>query len=179
MVEVLVIFGLVGWLFLTFLESLSRLPCFPAIVVAAILCPFLSRLDFRYLSRTWKLSGLNSKREPIPPERFYWAGQKPQLRRVILFCGVLSVSGWCNAAFLPASGELSVISAIGWLNAAVGILSFSRFISATTLFFKASQWFDAMSPNFVGLYRQAMYRLSDNYEYLGPKKRDPEKEKVY
>jgi hypothetical protein len=36
-----------------------------------------------------------------------------------------------------------------------------------------------MSPNFVGLYRQAMYRLSDNYEYLGPKKRDPEKEKVY
>ena len=40
MVEVLVIFGLVGWLFLTFLESLSRLPCFPAIIVAAILCPF-------------------------------------------------------------------------------------------------------------------------------------------
>ena len=34
MVEVLVIFGLVGWLFLTFLESLSKLPFFPVIVAA-------------------------------------------------------------------------------------------------------------------------------------------------
>jgi hypothetical protein len=36
-----------------------------------------------------------------------------------------------------------------------------------------------MSPNLVGLLRRAMYKLSDNYEYLGRKKRDPEKEKVY
>ena len=43
MVEVLVIFGLVGWLFLTFLESLSRLPFFPAIVTAAVLCPVLEQ----------------------------------------------------------------------------------------------------------------------------------------
>jgi hypothetical protein len=52
-------------------------------------------------------------------------------------------------------------------------------ISATTLFFNASQWFDAMSPSIVGIVRQAMYKLSDNYEYLAPKRRDPEKEKVY
>ena len=52
-------------------------------------------------------------------------------------------------------------------------------VSAPALFFKASQWFDAMSPNLVGLLRRAMYKLSDNYEYLGRKKRDPEKEKVY
>ena len=55
----------------------------------------------------------------------------------------------------------------------------SRAISAGLLFFRASQWFDAMSPKFVGLLRQAMYKLSDNYEYLGSKKQDPEKEKVY
>ena len=46
MVEVLVIFGLLGWLFLTFLEWLSTLPVFPAVVIAAVLCPILSARDY-------------------------------------------------------------------------------------------------------------------------------------
>ena len=179
MVEVLVIFGLVGWLFLTFLESLSKLPFFPAMVIATFLCPILSSRDYLNLSQSWKLHGVSSKRDPIPPERFYWASQKPRLQRIMLVFGILSAFAWCNALFLPASSEVSLASIVGWLNALVGTLTLSRVISAATLFFKASQWFDAMSPKFVGLLRQAMYKLSDNYEYLGPKKRDPEKEKVY
>jgi hypothetical protein len=39
MVEVLVIFSLIGWLFLTFLQWLNTLPVFPAIVGATVLCP--------------------------------------------------------------------------------------------------------------------------------------------
>jgi hypothetical protein len=74
---------------------------------------------------------------------------------------------------------MSLASVFGWLNALVGIVTLTRVISAATLFFKASQWFDAMSPRFVGLLRHAMYKLSDNYEYLAPQKRDPEKERVY
>jgi hypothetical protein len=179
MVEVLVIFGLVGWLFLTFLESLSRLPFFPAIVAAAIICPVLSRRDYLRLSRAWKLGGICGKRDPIPPERFYWLAQKPRLRQVILRCALLSAFSWCNVAVLPASYEVNLASILGWLNALVGIVTLTRVISAATLFFNASQWFDAMSPKFVGLLRQAMYKLSDNYEYLGSKKRDSEKEKVY
>jgi len=179
MVEVLVIFGLVSWVVLTFLETLSRLPFFPAIVMAGILCPILSRLDYLNRSQVWKLRGLCSPREPIPPERFYWTGQKPQLQRVIRFCTVLSVLAWCNALLLPASSEFSLASMFGWLNAFVGVATMSRAISAGLLFFKASQWFDAMSPKFIGLLRHAMYKLSDNYEYLGSKKQDPEKEKVY
>jgi hypothetical protein len=179
MVEVLVIFGLVGWLFLTLLEELSKVPFFPAIVAAAILCPILSRRDYLNLIRAWKLRGIFSKREPIPPERFYWVSQKPRLRRVIRLCGILSVFAWWNTAVLPASCEASLPSIVGWLNALVGIMTLSRAISAATLFFKASQWFDAMSPKIIGLFRHAMYKLSDNYEYLGPKKPDPEKEEVY
>jgi hypothetical protein len=179
MVEVLVIFGLVGWLFLTFLESLSRLPFFPALVTAAVLCPVLSRRNYLNLSQNWKLRGMSSKRDPIPPERFYWVAQRPRLRRTIRFFGILSAFAWCNVAVLPASCEVSPASIVGWLNAFVGIMTLSRVIGASTLFFKASQWFDAMSPKFVGFLRHAMYKLSDNYEYLGPKKRDPEKEKVY
>ncbi len=179
MVEVLVICGLVGWLILTLLEALSHLPFFPAIVMAAILCPLLSRWDYSNLSQRWKLGGICSPREPIPPERFYWSAQKPQLQGVVRFCGVLSVLAWCNALLLPASPDFSLASIVGWLNAFVGVMTMSRAISAGLLFFKASQWFDAMSPRFVGLLRHAMYKLSDNYEYLGSKKPDPEKEKVY
>jgi hypothetical protein len=179
MVEVLVIFGLVSWLFLAILEWLSSLPVFPAILLAAVLCPILSNRDYLHLSRAWELRGISSKRDPIPPERFYWIAQKPRLRRVVLFSGMLSGLAWVNAAILPASLEVNLASTIGWLNAVVGILTLSRAISAAALFFKASQWFDAMSPKFIGLLRQTMYKLSDNYEYLGPKRRDPEKEEVY
>ena len=179
MVEVLVIFGLVSWLFLTILEWLSSLPVFPAILLGAVLCPILSSCDYLQLSRAWHLRGIYSRRDPIPPERFYWIAQKPRLGRVVLFSSLLGALAWGNAAILPASLEVNLESIVGWLNAIVGILTLSRAISAATLFFKASQWFDAMSPKFIGLLRQTMYRLSDNYEYLGPKRRDPEKEEVY
>jgi hypothetical protein len=179
MVEVLVIFGLVGWLFLTFLETLSRLPFFPAIVAAAVLCPFLGSRDYWNLSQAWNLRGVCAKRDPIPPERFYWVAQKARLRGVILRFGILSAFSWSNVVILPASSDLNLASVFGWLNALVGIMTLARVISAATLFFKASQWFDAMSPRFVGLLRRAMYKLSDNYEYLAPQKRDPEKERVY
>jgi hypothetical protein len=179
MVEVLVIFGLLGWLFLTFLEWLSTLPVFPAILVAAVVCPILSARDYLLMTRHWKLRGMCSNRDPIPPERFYWIIQQPRLRRTIFLFAIPSVLAWCNAALLPASLAVDLASMVGWLNALVGMLTLSRVISATALFFNASQWFDAMSPTLVGLLRRAMYKLSDNYEYLGQKKRDPEKEQVY
>ena len=74
---------------------------------------------------------------------------------------------------------MSVTSVAGWLNALAGILTLTRVISTGALYFQASQWFDASSPTVVGLLRRAMYRLSDNYEYLRPTRRDPEKEEVY
>jgi hypothetical protein len=179
MVEVLVIFGLLGWLFLTFLQWLSTLPVLPAFFVAAIVCPILSARDYLLMTRRWKLRGMCSKRDPIPPERFYWIIQRPRLGRSIFLFAIPCVLAWCNAALLPASLVVNPASMMGWLNALVGILTLSRVISATALFFKASQWFDAMTPSLVGLLRQAMYKLSDNYEYLGQKKRDPEREQVY
>jgi hypothetical protein len=179
MVEVLVIFGLLGWLFLTFLQWLSTLPVFPAVVIAAVLCPILSAREYLRLTRTWRLRGIYSNRDPIPPERFYWIVQRIRLQRHIVLFTIPCALSWCNAALLPASLNINLASIVGWLNSLVGILTLSQVVSATALFFKASQWFDAMSPTLVGLIRRAMYKLSDNYEYLGQKKRDPEKEKVY
>ena len=179
MVEVLVIFGFLSWLFLAFLQWLSCLPAFPALVAGAVLSPLLSIRDYRNLVRTWRLHGLLTKRDPIPPERFYWGPQKRRLRRMILVCGLLSLLAWCNVMILSTSVEISLSFIFAWANAVLGILTLTRAMSAATLYYKASQWFDALSPSFVGLLRRAMYKLSDNYEYLRPTKRDPEKEEVY
>jgi hypothetical protein len=179
MVEVLVIFGFLSWLFLAFLQWLSTLPAFPAMLAGAILCPLLSMRDYGYLIRAWRLQGVVSKRDPIPPERFYWIPQKRRLRRMTLVCTVLSLFAWSNALILPASSEISLASVFGWANAVLGIVTLTRTISTATLYYSASQWFDAQSPGFVRLLRQAMYKLSDNYEYLHPTKRDHEKEEVY
>jgi hypothetical protein len=99
--------------------------------------------------------------------------------RIILVQFALAAAAWTNAAILPASMDINRLSLIGWLNALAGILTAARFISSSALFFKASQWFDAMTPSVIGLFRHAMYRLSDNYEYLGQRQRRSEKEEVY
>jgi hypothetical protein len=179
MVEVLAIFAVLGWLLFVLCEWVSHLPVFPAVALAAFATPILGFSDYYLLCRTWHLQGVQSRREPVPPERFYWKLQRPKIRRTILLAGLASIGAWWNAATLPACLELSVVSVAGWLNALVGIGALSRFGSATCLFFKASQWFDVMTPNLVGLCRLAMYHLSDNYEYLGQRKRDVEKEKVF
>jgi hypothetical protein len=178
MVEVVAIFGMLGWLVLALLEWLHSLIVFPAIVVGVFLFPIVAVRDYRFMIQSWRLGSIGADREPIPPERFYWSAQLPRLRRRIFFFGLVSVLAWTNAAILPASSEATV-SLTGWMNAAVGILAVSRTASSTILFFKASQWFDAMRPGVVGVFRRAMYRLSDNYEYLGQKRKDPEKEEVY
>jgi hypothetical protein len=179
MVEVLAIFGFLGWVFLALLEWLQSLSVFPAIAAAFFICPILAVRDYCHVRQSWRLSGIQANREPVPPERFYWPAQIARLRRRICFFGVCSVLAWTNAAILPASLQANVPSFMGWLNAAVGILAVSRAASTTVLFFKTSQWFDAMRPNVIGILRRAMYRLSDNYEYLGQKRKDPEEEEVY
>jgi hypothetical protein len=126
MVEVLVIFGLLSWLFLTFLEWLSTLPVFPAVVTAAVLCPILSACDYLRLARTWKLRGIYSGRDPIPPERFYWVLQQIRLKRGIVLFTIPCALAWCNAALLSASLDVNLASIVGWLNSLVGILTLSQ-----------------------------------------------------
>ncbi len=179
MVEVFVIFGFLGCLFVAFLQWLSSLPVFPALVAGAILSPFLGCIDYARFVRSWRLGGVLSKRDPIPPERFYWISQRCRLRRIIARCILIGTVAWFNALMLPASSEVSAISITGWANASLGILALARALSAGALYYNASQRFDAQSPGFVGLFRHAMYKLSDNYEYLHPTKRDHEKEEVY
>jgi hypothetical protein len=179
MVEVLGIFGFLGWLFLVFCEWLSHLPVFAALVVGAIAVPIMAVADFRKILRKLQLPGLYTSRDPIPPERFSWLLHGEWLRQSIVWSFVIAAGGWWNAATLPASLSCDLESVVGWLNAVVGMIGSARFFSASLLFVHAAQWFDSMSPSLVGFFRVLMYRLSDNYEYLGQRKTDPEREKVY
>jgi hypothetical protein len=179
MVEVLGILGFLGWLFLVFCEWLSHLPVFAALVVGAIAVPILAVADFRKNLRKLQLPGLYANREPIPPERFSWLLRRGWLHRSIGWSFVMAVGGWYNAATLPASLAFDAGSVVGWINAIVGIAGSARFFSTSVLFLHAAQWFDSMSPSLIGFLRLLMYRLSDNYEYLGQRKTDPEREKVY
>jgi hypothetical protein len=179
MVEVLGIFGFLSWLFVSFCGWLSEFPFFPAVVLAFVGVPLLAARDYRSLIKRWPLGGMLSRREPVPPERFYWCAQAGQRRRAVVWLVLGTIFAWWNVVTLPASLTLCPEACLGWLNALAGILTASRIISLVALFFRASQWFDSMSPNVVGLIRRTMYRLSDNYEYLGARKRDREKEEVY
>jgi hypothetical protein len=179
MVEVIAIFGCSGLLLLIFFGWLSGLPCFFTVVTALWVIPILSLCDYHYLRQKWNLSGIRPKREPIPPERFYWITQKSRLKRIILTCSVFSGVSACLAALFPVPVDFSLSAVFPWTNMLFGIAAMSRVISGTVLFFRASQWFDIMSPIIVGSFRKAMYQLSDNYEYLGTRRRDAEKENVY
>jgi hypothetical protein len=179
MVEVLGIFGFLGWLVLVSYEWLSSLLIFPAIVTGTVLIPICTLRDYRWLQKRYHLQGLSGRRPPVPPERFYWEINRSRIQCAMLWSGTVAIAGWSNASWLPASWSLDSDSIVGWLNAGIGILAASRFLSASILFIKAAQWFDAMRPNVIGLVRMLMYKLSDNYEFLGQRKADPEREKVY
>src|SRR5690242_16906297 len=179
MVEVLAIFGFVCWLITLTCDWLSTLPFFPALVMGAFGIPALALQDYFATGRRLKLRGWAFRRAPIPPERFYWLIQRSRLRRAIFWNGAAAVSSWWNVASLPAQLSADLPCLVGWANAVVGVYAGARLLSNLALFVRASQWFDSMSPNVVGLLRRTMYRLSDNYEYLGEQRRDPEKEKVY
>ena len=92
MVEVLAIFGFITWLFEVSYEWLSAQPAFPAIALAAIFIPIFVAWDYHSLSRTWNLDGMFAKREPIPPERFYWPAQERKLRFMVIWLSAVAVS---------------------------------------------------------------------------------------
>src|SRR5258706_4670874 len=179
MSEVVVISVYVGGLSVVSCDCLRHLPVFAALVVGAIAAPILAVADFRKNLRKLQLPGLYANREPIPPERFSWLLRRGWLHRSIEWSFVMAVGGWYNAATLPASLSFDAESVVGWINAIVGIAGSARFFSTSVPFLYAAQWFDSMSPSLIGFLRLLMYRLSDNYEYLGHRKTDPEREKVY
>ncbi len=181
MFEILFIFGVFGWLLGELWEYLSALAAFPTLLAAFVLIPLLAYGDFLSLLRRLDLEGIQSGRLPVPPERFYWPARRARLRLMCLGMGALAVASWVGALEWPASAAWDRISMAGWITGASAILASARAISAGIVYVRASQWFDKMAPWAIGFYRSAMYRISDNPDFLGPvdARREKKEKSVY
>ena len=168
MMEILFLFGALGWLLGSCWEYLGTLDAFPTILVAFAAVPLLSCADYLTTLHRFELEGLDAQRGPVPPERFYWTIHRGQLRRALVLSGPLTLAAWAAAVEWPAALVSTPASLIGWISGGLAILATSRFIAASVVYVRASQWFDKMAPWAVGYCRRMMYRLSENPDFLGP-----------
>ena len=168
MFEILFIFGAFGWLLGAACEYLSGLAAFPTILTAFLLIPLLTCADYLEMLNKLELAGLHQRREPVPPERFYWRLHKERLLRNLLWTAPLSVAAWAAAIWWPAAFGRDFISICGWIFGAVAVLSTTRLTSLCAVYIHASRWFDKMAPWAVGVCRRTLYRLSDNPDFLAP-----------
>ena len=178
MLEILFIFGLLGWLVGGAWEYISALEAFPTILTALAAVPLLAGADYLTTVHRLELHGLDQARVPVPPERFYWTLHKSDLQRMLRWSGALSVLGWATAIEWPAAIAGDASSFVGWGSGALAIMATARLIAHGVVYVRASQWFDQMAPWAVGFCRRAMYRLSDNPDFLDsadPKRREKEK----
>jgi hypothetical protein len=165
--ELLFLIAIVAWIFFSALEFVLTLPCAPTIIAAAVFVPLLTVWRWHALMRAHGLSRLHPRTRPVPPERFYW----PACRRVLgwrfAIALVAAILAWPPACLWPAGPGTDPSSLAGWVSGPVAILATAETLASGWLYLRASHWFDRHAPRFVGLARRALYRLSDNHEFLG------------
>ena len=178
MLEILFIFGVMGWLSGLAWEFLSGLAAFPTILAAFAAVPLIASADYLSTIHHLELAGLDESRVPVPPERFYWTLHRSQLLRTLGWSGPLAILAWWIALDFPADLALDSRSLLGWTSGALAIFATARFVARAIVYVRASHWFDRMAPWAVGVCRRTMYRLSDNPDFLdpaNPKRRETEK----
>ena len=158
MFEILFIFGVFGWLLGAACEYLSNLAAFPTILTASLVIPLLASADYLEMLNKLDLGGLSARREPVPPERFYWNLQKPRLLRTVLWTFPLALAAWVAAIWWPASLAPTAASLVGWLAGLTAVVSTARFASHCAVYVRASRWFDKMAPWAIGVCRRTLYR---------------------
>ena len=85
------------------LEYLGTLAAFPTILTGFASIPLLSCADYLATLHRYELEGLDARRGPVPPERFYWTLHKAQLRRALAWSGPAAVATWAAAVRWPAA----------------------------------------------------------------------------
>ncbi len=168
MFEILFIFGAFAWLLGAACEFLSSLAAFPTILTALVLVPLLACADYLDTLHRLELGGMHQRREPVPPERFYWELRKTRLLRSALWIAPAAVVAWAGAIWWPAAASLDVGSVVGWVAGATAVLTSARVCSRCAVYVHASRWFDKMAPWAVGICRRTLYRISDNPDFLAP-----------
>ncbi|MEY3479489.1 MAG: hypothetical protein RIQ71_264 [Verrucomicrobiota bacterium] len=182
MLELLFFIAFVAWLFFSTLEFVLSLPCAPTLIAASALVPLLAIARHAALAREHHLERLRPGSQPVPPERFFWPLAR---RRIGLKLGTAFACAtvfWPVAVIWPAGSELNMTSLAGWISGALAIVSLGEVLACGWLYISASHWFDRHAPSFVGCARRMLYRISDNYDFLGEEPLPHERrdrEKVY
>ncbi len=176
MVEILFLFGLLGWIMGMAWEYLTALPAFPTVIAGMFVVPLLCWADYLATLQRLALERLGKAPEPIPPERFYWNLRKAKVLAALPVLAVISGAAWFFAIKYPADETLSGGSIAGWVSGAIAIASSARLIAWSVIYVRASHWFNRMAPWAVGVCRHAMYRFSENPDFLGPGKAAREEE---
>lgn len=159
MLELLFILALIGLAIVRFSEWLYGLSCFPVLVLAMGAVPLLAAWDHGRLLRRHGLDFLLKRRAFLPPERFYWSARRRLLGRQLAVLSVLAVGCWLPAVLYPQAAR--------WIFAVPAIVCTGLFLARACLYLRASQSFNRLTPSFIGAIRRALFRLSDNYEFLG------------
>ena len=167
MFEILFIFGLLGLLLGTICEFLSSLAAFPTLLTGLFVVPLLSWAVYLEMVRRWELDGLHQRRrQPVPPERFYWTLHRARLRLALVCLGPLACGAWAAALEWPAELAWTGSAVTGWVSGGVAIAATGLFAACATVYVRASHWFDRMAPWVVGACRRSLYRLSENPDFL-------------
>jgi hypothetical protein len=168
MVELLFLVALVSWAVISVLQFLAGLPAAPTLLAAALAVPPLACWRVRRLARAGRLAaGARAAYPPLPPERFYWPATRRRLGRRTFVAFVLATTCWPAAILWPARGAATPAAAIGWAAGTLAILTLAEALAGLWLYVKTSQRFNRQTPGVVGWLRRALYRLSDNHEFLG------------
>lgn len=167
MVELLILFAIFGWLLITLFEFLYSLAAFPTIAAAVLIVPIGAVWGGGELLRRLGLEFLRTSRGFLPPERFFWPGQASLLWRLTWVSGVVALISWPVAIAFPATFDFGFASVAGWVSGLIAVLATTAAVAGLWVFLKGSQRFDRLTPSLVGALRRLMFRLSDNYEFLG------------
>lgn len=167
MLELLFLVALVSWAVVSILQYLAALPAAPTLLVATFAVPLLAFIRTRNLARQGRIElGLGRKRAPLPPEKFYWPATRRWLGRRTIFAALVALLVWPAAIVWPAQAALGANSIAGWIAGFLAINALAEAAAGLWLYVKTSQRFNRQTPGLIGWLRLALYRLSDNHEFL-------------
>lgn len=167
MLELLFVVAFVSWVAIHIFLYLASLPAAATLLAGTILIPLLAWWRARTLTWQPALALLQTRRRPIPPERFYWPHTRRRLGWRLCGAATLALAAWPVALTFPAQAGSDAASLAGWLAGALAILASGETLATLRVYLMASQRFDRLKPEFVGWLRRGLYRLSDNHEFLG------------
>lgn len=180
MFELLFIVAFVAWLTFSFIEYLAGLPAAGTIFTAAFAVPLLAAWRSRRWQKRRLLTFLRRAGKPLPPHRFYWPRTRRLLGWTMAWSLIIAAAAWPVALTWPARPAVDTLP--GWGAGFLAILATSEFLACASLYLRASQRFNKLKPGFIGWMRRALYRLSDNHEFLAEEplpRRRRAKESIY